>query len=227
MNTESISLKLYKEGMVVYLNEELPFDALKALVCDKFTKSQNFFKSLPLKVGFIGQELDSEQCSELIDAISSAVECKAVWWENPQPIEEKEENKETAELSGEQILENSFKISLEDEYTKFYTKTIRSGQLLESDGNIVVIGDVNPGAELVATGNIVIMGTVKGTVHAGAKGNREAIVAALNLLPTQLRIADVITRSPDEAETLHGMTPEIAYIKEDRIYIEEILQKRK
>lgn len=227
MNTESISLKLYKEGMVVYLNEELPFDALKALVCEKFAKSQNFFKGLTLKVGFIGQELDSEQCTELIAAISSAIECKAVWWENPQPIEEKEEDKTSAELSGEQILDNAFKISVEDEYTKFYTKTIRSGQLLESDGNIVVIGDVNPGAELVATGNIVIMGTVKGTVHAGAKGNREAVVAALNLLPTQLRIADVITRSPDEAETIHGMTPEIAYIKDDRIFIEEILQKRK
>jgi septum site-determining protein MinC len=71
------------------------------------------------------------------------------------------------------------------------------------------------------------MGTVKGTVHAGAKGNREAIVAALNLSPTQLRIADVITRSPDEDDTLHGEAPEIAYIKDNRIFIEEILQKRK
>ena len=77
------------------------------------------------------------------------------------------------------------------------------------------------------TGNIVIMGSVKGTVHAGAKGNREAVVAALNLSPTQLRIADVITRSPDEDETLHGVAPEIAYIKNHQIYIEEILQKRK
>jgi len=92
-----------------------------------------------------------------------------------------------------------------------------------SDKPIRPNGDANNGD----VSHIVIMGTVKGTVHAGAKGNREAIVAALNLLPTQLRIADVITRSPDEAETLHGMTPEIAYIKEDRIYIEEILQKRK
>lgn len=227
MNNESVSLKLYKEGMVVYLNEEMPFDALKALVCEKFSKSQTFFRGLTLKVGFKGQELEKEQYQELIGAVSESIGCNAVLWENPQPMDESTEEKVDREFSGEQILENAFKISLEDEYTKFYTKTIRSGQLLESNGNIVIIGDVNPGAELVAAGNIVIMGTVKGTVHAGARGNREAVVAALNLSPTQLRIADVITRSPDEDDTVHGTTPEIAYIKENKIFIEEILQKRK
>ena len=227
MNNEAVVLKLYKEGMVVYLNEELPFEDLKKLVCEKFSKSENFFKGLTLKVGFKGQELTKEQLDVLIAAISDAIGCKAVLWEDPQPSEEPKEETADENLSGEQILDNAFRITLEDEFTKFYTKTIRSGQLLESDGNIVVVGDVNPGAELVATGNIVIMGTVKGTVHAGAKGNRDAIVAALNLSPTQLRIADVITRSPDEEDTLHGAAPEIAYIKDNRIFIEEILQKRK
>ncbi len=227
MNNETIILKLYKEGMVVYINEELPFDDIKNLVCEKFSKSENFFKGLTLKVGFKGMELTHEQSEELINTISDSIGCKAVLWDNPQPEEEFKENSVTDNMSGEEILGNAFKIALEDEFTKFYTKTIRSGQLLESDGNIVVIGDVNPGAELVATGNIVIMGSVKGTVHAGAKGNREAIVAALNLSPTQLRIADVITRSPDEDDAVHGTTPEIAYIKNEHIFIEEILQKRK
>lgn len=227
MNKEKVVLKLYKEGMVVYLEDEMSFDDIKQLVCEKFSKSESFFKGLPLKVGFKGAELTQNQLEELVNTISNFIGCKAVLWENPQPDDEPKEELSTANLSGDEILNNAFKISAEDEYTKFYTKTIRSGQLLESDGNIVVIGDVNPGAELVATGNIVIMGSVKGTVHAGAKGNREAVVAALNLSPTQLRIADVITRSPDEDETLHGVAPEIAYIKNHQIYIEEILQKRK
>ncbi|MBR5155335.1 MAG: septum site-determining protein MinC [Clostridia bacterium] len=227
MNNETIVLKLYKEGMVVYITKELPFEDIKNLVCEKFGKSENFFKGLPLKVGFKGIELSFEQLNDLIGAISNSIGCKAVLWENPEPEESFEKEESKKDLSGEEILDNAFKIAIEDEFTKFYTKTIRSGQLLESDGNIVVIGDVNPGAELVATGNIVIMGSVKGTVHAGAKGNREAIVAALNLSPTQLRIADVITRSPDEEDTLHGAAPEIAYIKNNHIFIEEILQKRK
>ncbi len=225
MNKEPVILKLYKEGMIVSLNKKMDFDELKETVEEKFRKSDSFFKGLTLKVGFKGIELSDEQYTILIDAVSEVLECKAVLWENPEPLE-LSEGTDYENYTGEQIVDNAFRISIEDEHTKFYTKTIRSGQLLESDGNIVVIGDVNPGAELVATGNIVIMGTVKGTVHAGAKGNRDAVVTALNLSPTQLRIADVITRSPDGDEN-HGLVPQIAYIKDNGIFIEEILQKRK
>ena len=227
-NGETITLKLYKEGMVVFINHDIPFDVIKTTVTEKFKSSQNFFKGLTLKVGFIGVSLEKTQMQELIDGISAVIECNAVLWENPQPVEymKKDETTEEPSLTPEQLISNAFKIEIEDEYTKFYTKTIRSGQLLESDGNIVVIGDVNPGAELIAAGNIIIMGSVKGIVHAGVKGNREAIVVALNLSPIQLRIADVISRSPDDDEN-HGFVPEIAYIKNDEIFIEDFLQKRK
>ena len=107
-----------------------------------------------------------------------------------------------------------------------YKKTLRSGQLLKSEGNIVIIGDVNPGAEVVAKGNIFVMGSVKCIVHAGAEGNREAVVVALNLVPTQLRIADIITRAPDE-NVKANYIPEVAYIRDNRIFIEVFLQKRK
>lgn len=225
---EAITLKLYKEGMVVFINGDMTFEEIKITVTEKFKSSQSFFKGLTLKVGFIGADLEKSQMQELIEGISTVIECKAVLWENPQPVEpwKEEETEPEPDLAPEQILNNAFKIDIDDECTKFYTKTIRSGQLLESEGNIVVVGDVNPGAELVAAGNIVVMGSVKGTVHAGAKGNREAIVAAINLSPIQLRIADVISRSPDDDEN-HGVVPEIAYIKEDKIFIEEFLQKRK
>ncbi len=227
MNSEAVFLKLYKEGMVVYINGAVSdFEVLKEIVCEKFKKSKKFFSGLSLKVGFDGGELTDGQLNQLIDAISETLDCKVVLWEIPQP-EGESASKEEEVLTGEQILDNAFKMAVEDEFTKFYTKTIRSGQLLESAGNIVIVGDVNPGAELVAAGNIVVMGSVKGTVHAGALGNRSAVVAALSLAPTQLRIADIITRAPDEYEVKHGTAPELAYIKEDKIYIEEILQKRK
>jgi len=224
--SENVVLKLYKEGMLVYINKNMPFDELKKTVVEKFKKSESFFKGLTLKVGFSGAELTEDQYQQLIEAISDVLGCKAVLWENPRPVEKPTEDRLNHDLTGEQILSNAFKIEVADENTKFYTKTIRSGQLLESDGNIVVVGDVNPGAELVATGNIVVMGTLKGTVHAGAKGNREAIVVALNLSPIQLRIANVISRSPDDNSD-HGFIPEIAYIRDDKIFIEDFLQKRK
>ncbi len=105
----------------------------------------------------------------------------------------------------------------------FHSGTLRSGQKISSEGHLIVQGDVNPGAELKAAGNIVVLGALKGTVHAGATGDRSASVSALVLSPTQIRIADVITRAPDEQPL--PTSPETAYIMEDRIYIESLLKK--
>jgi septum site-determining protein MinC len=69
--------------------------------------------------------------------------------------------------------------------------------VVRHQGHITILGDVNPGAEIVAGGSIIVWGRVRGTVHAGALGNREAVICAIDLLPTQIRIADLIARSPD------------------------------
>ncbi|MDS1029403.1 septum site-determining protein MinC [Bacillota bacterium LX-D] len=110
-------------------------------------------------------------------------------------------------------------IPAEDE-TILIQRTIRSGQVIRYPGNVVVMGDVNPGAEIVAGGNIVIMGHLRGVVHAGAFGNEQAVVAAFKLQPTQLRIANHITRAPDEEE-LPPQQPEIAKIKNEVVVIEQ------
>jgi len=106
-----------------------------------------------------------------------------------------------------------------DDNTILIKRTVRSGQQIQYDGNIVVLGDVNPGSELIASGNIVVMGALRGVVHAGATGNEEASVAAFRLLPTQLRIANHITRAPD-GDYLPPQQPEIARIKDGVVVIE-------
>lgn len=75
-------------------------------------------------------------------------------------------------------------------------RTLRSGFSLQNKGHVVVIGDVNPGAEIVAGGDVVVWGRLRGVVHAGAAGNEDAVVCALDLSPTQLRIAGKIATSP-------------------------------
>ena len=77
-------------------------------------------------------------------------------------------------------------------------RTLRSGFSIHFPGHVVVIGDVNPGAEIIAGGNIIVWGRLRGMVHAGAEGNNNAIVCALDLMPTQLRIANQISMSPKE-----------------------------
>ena len=94
-------------------------------------------------------------------------------------------------------------------------RTLRSGQSLRHPGHIVVIGDVNPGAEVVAGGHIVVWGRVRGLVHAGALGDHEAVVCALDLAPTQLRIAGTIARSPEERQ--RKPVPEMAVVRDGQI----------
>ena len=84
-------------------------------------------------------------------------------------------------------------------------------------GNVTILGDVNPGAEVVAEGDIFVFGTLRGTAHAGVGGDRSASVVALRLAPTQLRIADIISRAPDDSALPDQ--PEYAYISESRIMI--------
>jgi septum site-determining protein MinC len=96
---------------------------------------------------------------------------------------------------------------------------LRSGRLVQSPGHVVVIGDVNPGAEIVAGGDVVVWGRIRGLVHAGAFGDRNALVCALDLAPTQLRIAELITVSPAGSGDLEPV-PEQASIKDGRIVAE-------
>jgi septum site-determining protein MinC len=102
--------------------------------------------------------------------------------------------------------------------TLYHVGTLRGGQALHNLGNIVVVGDVNPGAELVASGDIVVFGALRGVAHAGAQGDVNACVHAIELSPTQLRIATFIAADAgDRRQT--PIHPETARVQNDRIVI--------
>lgn len=94
-------------------------------------------------------------------------------------------------------------------------RTIRSGQSVRHPGHVVIIGDVNPGAEVVAGGSIVVWGRLRGLVHAGALGDEDAVICALDLAPTQLRIGRHISRSPEERPSKPA--PEMASVRDGQI----------
>jgi len=98
-------------------------------------------------------------------------------------------------------------------------RTLRSGQWVQYEGHVIVMGDVNPGAKVVAGGNVVVWGKLRGVVHAGATGNEEAVVCALNLAPTQLRIAGYFSRSP-ETPSAGKVTPEVALVRDGQIIVQ-------
>lgn len=100
----------------------------------------------------------------------------------------------------------------------FLRETLRSGRSVWHEGHVVVLGDVNPGAEIIASGNVVVWGRLRGLVHAGAAGDAGAIICALDLNPTQLRIADQIAVAPADSRT--APTPEQAAIRDGQIVAE-------
>lgn len=128
-----------------------------------------------------------------------------------ETIAEKVEAQEVKEESDEEI--SALKNAPESLPTLYLRKTIRSGQSISSDGNIVIIGDVNPGSEIIAKGDITVWGILGGIAHAGSDGNNYAKIRALKLNPVQIRIGEVFARRPD--------TINLPYIQKSCEYIPE------
>lgn len=208
MGKEYIAFKGSKDGVNIILSSDMPLKVLLPELRDKFQQAKDFFAKGTCHIHFSGRVLGTSDKLELEQTVM----------ENLQGCDI------TVEYDGEEKTVPAVFNDIKEGYTKFHEGTLRSGQLLESEGNLVIIGDINPGAEVVAAGNIVVMGTARGIIHAGCTGNRDAFIVALNMSPTQIRIADIITRPPDN-DVRQEIVPERAYIKDNTIYIDEYLTK--
>lgn len=213
MKEELVLFKGTKEGVYLYIREGNFINVKKELEA-KLKKSLSFFESGEI-IDIKGKRLSNSQKNELRDIIENKY--------NLEVIERNEEKEKESKIGEDEV---SFYTGIKEGMTKFVHTTLRSGQTLNYDGNIVIIGDVNPGAYVVAMGNIIILGTLRGIAHAGCNGNREAIVAAYNLQPTQLRIADIIARRPDYSIKT-SKKPEVARIYKGEVLIEPYLVKNK
>jgi septum site-determining protein MinC len=226
MNEGSVIFKGSLNCLTVIMKEEVEFDEILKQMEEKILSAGKFFKGATLLVKYRGKKLSFTEEEKMFQLLQNKSGAKITGiemdTEEPPKVEIEPQPQPHAKIR----MSNFFFKGLDEGMTKFYRGTVRSGQLLNFDGNLVVVGDVNPGAELIATGNVVIMGSLRGIVHAGANGNKEAIVVALNLQPTQLRIADVITRPPDENDNGGQFVPELAYIKDDTVYIDRYLPSR-
>jgi septum site-determining protein MinC len=225
MNESSVTFKATANDLILIFREEDSFDLIKEEVERKLESSGRFFKGATISVKYRGKKLSEDEEKIIRDLMVSKAGVKIKDFKQdlskPVTIDNNERN-QSKDVRKRVKLKKFFFSGIDVGMTKFYRGTVRSGQLLSFDGNLVVIGDVNPGAELEATGNVVVMGSLKGIVHAGMDGNREAFVVAYNLQPTQLRIADLITRSPDEKEIRNIFFPEIAFIKDNKVYIDRL-----
>lgn len=217
MRQQTVVIKSNKYGITLFLDEKLPFAELLKDIGEKFKTSEKFFRGAKMVLGIEGRELTQEEQLEIIQTIqaNSTVEILCIL-----------DNDNLKESYMRQALEAKIK-ERDTSDGKFYKGTLRSGQVLESESSIIILGDVNPGAKVISKGNVVVLGALKGTVYAGAAGNECAFVASLNMNPVQIRIADFIARSSDETKpSRNNITgPMIAYTEDGNIYMEPITKE--
>ena len=226
-----VVLKSNRYGIKLVLDSDMDFEELLKSIIEKFQESESFFRNARMAISFEGRELTQEEECQIVAAITehTSIEVVCILDEDPereemvrQRIEEFEQAQYYRE---EELYEENYGNSGE-----FYKGTLRSGQVLDCESSIVIVGDVNTGAKVVSGGNIFVLGAIKGNAFAGAHGNEQSIVAALEMDPIQIRIGGVIGRSADKAATLKKrgkkkavvVEPQVAIVKDKNIYIEPI-----
>lgn len=208
----SVIIKGNKYGIVVVLDDKMDFEELKLQIAEKFRDSSKFFDKAEMALSFEGRELSIEEQREVLDIISENSELRVVCIVDT--------DKEREALFKKSLDEKLMELSTNT--GQFYKGNLRSGQVLEVETSIIIIGDVKPGARVVSKGNVVILGSLKGTVFAGATGNEKSFVVALDMSPMQIRIADTIARSPDNPVKEMKKEAKIAFMEDGNIYIEPI-----
>ncbi|MCL2457032.1 MAG: septum site-determining protein MinC [Defluviitaleaceae bacterium] len=217
-----VTLKGQKDGISIILDADAPFEEIKESLRKKVSQGKQFFDGADTKVMFRGRELDDFCEKILIDIITEETNLDITFVHGegfsapaPQSPPKKEipAQKDSA----------APKINFIESNTAYFHTGLRSGQRIKYNGSVVVIGDANPGSEIIADGNVIVLGALKGMAHAGAAGDENCFVSALLLQPTQLRIARTISYAPDSAKSLAAA---YAYIEEGQVFIGPLSQSR-
>ena len=177
-------------------------------------------KSCNIEIDSKNLDLSCRDISEIIE-IASKYNCKIFGFcsTSSKTIVSSQSLGYKSQFSFENCLDNILNTNDKDltfSRTNFHQGTVRSGEYLDSPGDLLVLGDVNPGAKVSAEGNIMIWGRLLGIAHAGSKGNSQATISALQLRPVQLRIAKKVARGPKEK-------PQLGIAEQARIDSEEII----
>ncbi|MGB9682292.1 MAG: septum site-determining protein MinC [bacterium] len=191
----SITIKGERNYLVIKIDKPIDSEDLDNFR-NQMVKNRDFLSKGKVLIKYAGESISLEEVQELVSAIGELEEIKILGLLTETTIPKDE--------GGAIVIR----------------KTLRSGQSISYNGDVVIFGDVNAGAEVIAEGDIIVIGALRGVVHAGAMGNRDAIIYALEFSPTQVRIADVIARAPEKIKG--EVAPEIARIKENSIIIETI-----
>ena len=195
-----ISIITKENEIVVKINEELSQKEILDSVKKKIAEIKKIRKENDLPLFITGKNLSEEESKEIEKIIKDKIDIQITF--------------DIPKILGLHGIKKAFNKEIAVSETKFHRGALRSGQRIEYEGSLVVLGDVNAGAEVIAGENIVVLGILRGLSHAGAKGNKEAIIAAASIEAPQIRISNII-KERTKAEIQDRTLKTSAYIDEN------------
>ena len=199
-----VSINLKKDQIVIKISEEAEQKQIISALSKKLPDLKKLYKEDKTPIMIVGKILKNKEIDEIQELIKEKIDVD-IEFDMPKEL-------------GLSSITRTFKRQIDVSETTFHKGSLRSGQRLEAEGSLVILGDVNSGAEVVAGENVVVVGILRGLAHAGAKGNKRAIIAAGRLDAVQIRISNIVKEIDRDEEPVH--TQAYVYAEENKIIIE-------
>ena len=184
-----VSINLRKNEIVIKISDNAEQKDIIDNLRKKLPELKKMYKNEKTPIMVTGKILKNKEIDEIQELIKHNIDVE-IDFDMPKSL-------------GLSSITRTFNKEIAISETKFHRGSLRSGQKLESEGSLVIIGDVNSGAEVMASDNIVVLGALRGLAHAGAKGNKQAIIAAGLIDTVQIRIANIVREIDRDEEPLH------------------------
>ncbi len=184
-----VSINLRKNEILIKISDDAEQKEIMDNLRKKISELKKMYKNEKTPITVTGKILKNKEIDEIQDLIKRNIDVE-IDFDMPKSL-------------GLSSITRTFNKEIAVSETKFHRGSLRSGQKMESEGSLVILGDVNSGAEVMASDNIVVLGALRGLAHAGAKGNKQAIISAGLLDTVQIRIANIIKEIDREEEPLH------------------------
>jgi septum site-determining protein MinC len=215
---DTVKIKSYQNGISLELNGDADFEEIIKEISAKFAAGRNFFGHAPVALSIDGRAVTDAEEIKIIEAITDNSSLDVIC------IVGHDEDTDRTFIKALKQVEKK----LSSSGCSLYRGTLKDGDILHTDGDAVIVGDVNPGCSVSVTGSIVIFGGLYGTAHAGNNGREGTYIAALEMEPEKLKIGDFKYRSKDKKSKWGirpKVQPKIAYIKDERIVVEPLTKE--
>ena len=184
-----VSINLRKNEILIKLSDDAEQKDIVENLKKKIQELKKMYKNEKTPIRVTGKILKNKEIDEIQKLIKKYIDVE-IDFDMPKSL-------------GLSSIKRTFNKEIAISETKFHRGSLRSGQKMESEGSLVILGDVNSGAEVMASDNIVVLGALRGLAHAGAKGNKQAIISAGLLDTVQIRIANIVKEIDRDEEPLH------------------------